>query len=377
MSDHTVLRLITRLNVGGPSRQALILSRELADRYPTVLAAGTPTDEEGELSDPAVPVVPLPLVRQVSPRADVASLAQVTKLMRRVRPALLHTHLAKAGSMGRMASLSVRPRPKVVHTYHGHVHDGYFRPAVERAFIETERMLARATDVIIAISPEIRDELLEIGIGRPEQYRIIPLGLDLEAFLAVEGSSGLLRTQLGLDGRTPLIGAFGRLVKIKHLTMLIDAVASMDGVHLALIGDGEERLALEQYARDSPAAGRVHFTGWAPDVAAYVSDLDVVALTSRNEGTPVALIEALAAARPVVATDVGGVRFVVKDGETGLLAPAEDPTAFATQLRNALESPERMAGLASAGRAHVTDSFSSHRLVTDIGALYDELSGDG
>jgi glycosyltransferase involved in cell wall biosynthesis len=369
----TVLRLITRLNVGGPSRQALLLTRELAADYPTVLGAGTPEASEGEMSDPAVTVEHVPLKRAVSPRADVASLVRVTRLVRRIRPALLHTHLAKAGSMGRLASLTIRPRPKVVHTYHGHVLDGYFSPTAQRVFIETERMLARATDVIIAISPEIRDDLLSIGIGRPEQYRVIPLGLDLDSFLEVEGPSGLLRTQLGLDDRTPLVGAFGRLVAIKHLTMLIDAVAQLDGVHLALIGDGEDRLALEQHARDSPAAGRVHFTGWAPDVAAYVSDLDIVALTSRNEGTPVALIEALAAAKPVVATDVGGVRFVVKPDETGLLAPTEDAETFARLLRTALDQPDRMRGLALAGRAHVEASFSSHRLVADIRSLYAEL----
>ncbi|MEO7556151.1 MAG: glycosyltransferase, partial [Acidimicrobiales bacterium] len=199
-----VVRIITRLNIGGPARQALLLTRELAADYPTVLAAGTPTTSEGELADPAVTVRRLPLVRSLSPRRDARAVAAVRALLREHRPRLLHTHMAKAGTVGRIAALSSgRDRPRLVHTFHGHVLEGYFRPAVQRAFLEVERRLATRTDILIAVSPQIRDELLALGIGVPDQYRVVPLGLDLEPFFAVSGPSGALRRQLCLSSDTP------------------------------------------------------------------------------------------------------------------------------------------------------------------------------
>ncbi|MDP9072902.1 MAG: glycosyltransferase, partial [Actinomycetota bacterium] len=166
-----VVRLITRLNIGGPARQALILTRELAEVYPTLLVAGTPSAVEGELSDPAVRVERVPLVRQLRPTTDVQALASTRRLLRCHHPKLLHTHMAKAGTIGRLAALSLgRYRPRTVHTFHGHVLDGYFHPLVQRSFVEVERRLARHTDLLIAVSPQIRDSLLAIGIGTAEQY---------------------------------------------------------------------------------------------------------------------------------------------------------------------------------------------------------------
>lgn len=368
-----VVRVITRLNIGGPARQALLLSRRLQAEWPTVLAAGMSGTSEGELSDAGVTVHPVPLVRRLSPAMDLRAAASVRSLLKMHRPRLVHSHMAKAGAIARTTALGLRPRPRLVHTFHGHVLDGYFRPGAQRAFLEIERRLARHTDRLIAVSPQVRDELLGLGIGVPEQYRVVPLGLDLDRFLALDERSGRLRRRLGLGADAVLVGAVGRLAAVKDLTTLLQAVARLDGVHVVLVGDGDERPALQAEAGRLGLSHRAHFIGWELDIVAVMGDLDVVVLTSRHEGTPVALIEALAARRPVVATDVGGVRFVVEDGVSGLLAPARDPAAFAERLGQALGDPAGAAQMASKGRDQVRSRFNADRLVSDIAGLYSEL----
>ncbi len=368
------MRLATRLNIGGPARQCLLLTRALSQEFPTTLAAGTPPPEEGEMTDPDVVVRRLPLARPFHPATDLRALAATRALLREVRPAILHTHMAKAGTIGRVAAETVRPRPVTVHTFHGHVLDGYFKPAVERAFLAAERLLARRTDVLIAVSPQVRDALVELGVGAPQRWRVVPLGLELGRFAAVTGPTGRLRQRLSLGPDVPLVGAVGRLVPIKDLATLVRAVARLDGVHLALIGEGEQRAELEALVASLGVEPRVHLPGWADDVAAWMADLDVVALTSRNEGTPVALIEALAAGRPVVATAVGGVPFVVRHGVTGWVVPPADAAAVAEKLEAALADPGEGARRAATGRTEVLARFASDRLVADIATLYRELT---
>ncbi len=368
------VRLITRLNVGGPARQALLLTRELQADFPTILAAGDPTAVEGELSDPLVPVRRLPLVRPLHAASDARAVAAVRRLLGETGARLLHTHMAKAGTVGRVAARTMAgSRPRTIHTFHGHVLEGYFNPGVQRAFIEVERALARRTDALLAVSPEIRDALQSLGIGRRREFHVIPLGLDLDPFLAVHQPAGSLRGQLGLGDDQPLVGVLGRLVAIKAIEVLLDAMVSLPGVHLAVIGDGDQREMLVGRSAELGLAGRVHFVGWSPDVPAALSDLDVVALTSRNEGTPVALIEALAAARPVVATDVGGVSHVVKHGVTGWLAPSGDAEAVAELIRHTLDARDESAAMAVAGREDVRTRFGKDRLIVDIRALYTDL----
>lgn len=374
MDGFRVVRLITRLNIGGPAKQALMLTRELAGPYPTLLGAGTPPAAEGELSDPTVRVEHLPLVRPLRPVTDARAVGSVRNLLAHQRPELVHTHMAKAGTVGRLAGLSLgRHRPRLVHTFHGHVLDGYFPRAAQRGYIATERRLANSTDMLIAVSPQTRDELLALGVGRPEQYRVVPLGLDLRPFSPEAATRGRLRTRLGLGYETPLIGAVGRLVPIKDIDTLLAAIARLPEVHVALVGDGESRRQLQERAEDLGIAGRAHFVGWYDDVIGAMADFDVVALTSLHEGTPVAIIEALASATPVVATAVGGVGFVIRDGITGLLAPKADPVAFAEQLSCALSDRVRARAMAIAGQRDVTERFGYQRLVDDIANLYDEL----
>lgn len=369
---YQVVRLITRLNIGGPARQALLLTKELSTTHATLLGAGFPASEEGELSDPDVAVHRLPLVRPVQPGTDLRAFRKTRGLLQRVHPKILHTHMAKAGTIGRLAARGSAIR--TVHTYHGHVLGGYFSRPVERAFLETEKRLARGTDVLVAISPEIRDELLDLGVGRPGQYEVIPLGFDLSRHLAVTGPSGALRMRLRLPASSPLIGTVARLVPIKDLGTLLRAICLLPDVHLAVLGDGEQRGFLEELARELRVEGRVHFLGWWKDIPTAMSDLDAVVLTSLNEGTPVSLIEALACQRPVVATDVGGVRFVVNDGRTGLVVPPRDPATVATAVRRLLDAPVLAAELAANGRASVEGRFDKRRLLSDVTTLYDGLA---
>lgn len=369
-----VVRLITRLNVGGPARQALLLTRELAIDYPTTLAAGRPTEREGELLHPEVPVRYVPLVRPLRPDADTRAALAVRRLLCETRPALIHTHMAKAGTVGRWAASTVSPRPRTVHTFHGHIFEGYFSPAVQRTFLEIERRLARRTDVLIAISDAIREDLLALGIGRPRQYRVIPLGFDLRPFLEIDEPRGDLRRSLGLARDVPLVGIIGRLVPIKDHVMLLNAVARLPAVHVAVIGDGELRADLEARVATMRLGDRVHFTGWAMDIATVISDLDVVVLTSKNEGTPVSLIEAAACGRPSVATKVGGVGMVVEHGVNGYLTRPGDPEHLATALEQLLADPAGRRRMGEAGRARVREQFSQERLLRDIRELYAELT---
>jgi glycosyltransferase involved in cell wall biosynthesis len=366
------------MNIGGPANQVLLLAKGLAPAYTTLLAAGTPGEREGELTDPGVPVQRVPLVRPVRPATDLQALASIRRLIRHTGPRLVHTHMAKAGSIGRLAVLSSSKsrRPRSVHTFHGHVLEGYFGGAQRRGFLQVERFLARHTDALVAVSPEVRDELLDLGVGKPGQYQVIPLGLDLDKFAGVrprDGAAGQLRNAIRLGPETPLAGAIGRLVPVKDHATLFRAIAATPGYHLAVLGDGELRPTLEGLARDLGVAERTHFTGWWADVPSALADLDVVVLSSRNEGTPVALIEALAAARPVVATDVGGVRHVVQDGETGWLCRAADPDGLAQLLQRVGSERALAIRLAEEGRRRVALRFGRARMVADYVTLYGEL----
>lgn len=381
-----VLLLLTRLNIGGPAGQALLLAKGLAPDFEALLAAGTPAAKEGELTDPEVRVHRVPLVRPVRPATDLRAFTVLRRLVNDAGPGLVHTHMAKAGTLGRLAVLSSGPpakRPRLVHTFHGHVLEGYFGGPQQSAFIALERLLARRTDVLVAVSPEVRDELVDLGVGKPAQYRVIPLGLDLAPFLAIgtggrsggNEAEGKLRAALGLGPDVPLAGIPGRLVPVKDHETLFSALATVPDVHLAVLGDGELRQTLEGMAHSLGIAGRTHFTGWWEDMPGALADLDVVVLSSRNEGTPVALIEALAAGRPVIATDVGGVRHVVQDSETGWLAPPGDPAALAELLRRVLEHRELAARLAAEGRRRVAQRFGQANMIASHVALYQELLG--
>jgi glycosyltransferase involved in cell wall biosynthesis len=377
-----VLRVISRLNVGGPALHTTLLTRRLdPGRYDTRLVTGRVAPDEGSYLDlyqlPPARVSRLPaLGREVRLSRDVVALRQLVRLMARARPHIVHTHTAKAGALGRVAALLTRV-PVIVHTFHGHVFQGYFGPAWTRVLLAVERALARRTDCLIAVSPAVRRELLALGIGSPERFRVVPLGLDLDVFARADALRGALRAELGIPPEAPLVGIVARLVPIKAHEVFLRAAALVGArlpeARFLLVGDGEGRPALERLAAGPGLADRVRFLGWRRDLDRIYADLDVVVLTSRNEGSPVALIEAMAAGRAVVATGVGGVRDFVADGVTGCVVRPGDAEAVAAGIADLLEHAERRQTLGKAGREHVLPRFGVERLLADIDRLYTEL----
>jgi len=372
-----VTLVVTRLNVGGAARQIRLLHAGLAERgFEPFVVSGREGAREGRLAvdGPNAAVIPS-LVREMRPLDDVRAFRSIERLLREQRPSVVHTHLAKAGTLGRVAARR-SGSPVLVHTFHGHVLRGYFSPAVSRVYLEVERRLASRTDALVAVSQHVRDELLELGIGRPERWRVIPVGIELEAY-ADTGSMEAARARFDLPATGPLIGVVGRLVPIKDLETFLRTAARIAASHpdaaFVVAGDGELRRALEARAR-SLLGDRVWFLGWVQDLPALYAALDVVVLTSRNEGTPVSLIEAGAAGRPVVATRVGGVSEVVDEGVTGwLVSPAND-VALAARIAGLLDRPEEAAAFGVAAKALVAGRFSAAKTVEAHAELYRELS---
>ena len=266
--------------------------------------------------------------------------------------------------------------PVVVHTFHGHVLRGYFGALATAFYRGLERRLASVSDAVVAVSEAVKRDLVALGVAADAKIRVIPLGLDLEP-LATALPRGSLRGEARVAPAAPLVGIVGRLAPIKDVDSFLRAAASVAEVEpaarFAVVGDGEERPRLEAECRRLGLGGRVHFHGWRRDMAEVYGDLDVVVNCSRNEGTPVALIEALAAARPVVATRVGGTPDLLGDGRRGLLVPAGDPSALAAAILETLRSPGPAAARAREGQAYVLVHHSARRLLDDVDALYREL----
>jgi len=377
-----IARIIARLNVGGPGQHAISLSAGLDPaRFVTTLITGTVGPREGDLTAEArtrgvTPVVIPELGRRIHPTHDLVALGKLVTLFRRLRPDLVHTHTAKAGTLGRVAA-RLAGVPAIVHTFHGHVLDGYFSPTLSRLFLQIERVLARITDRIIAVSPQVRQDLLARGVGRSEQVEVIPAGLDLARFLHGAPSPARLRDMLAIPAGAPLLGIVGRLVAIKDHPTLFQALSRLQTPgpppHLIVVGDGERRQALTRLAQEIGLASRIHFLGWRTDLEAILGELDVVICCSKNEGTPLALIEAMAAGVPVLATDVGGVGDLIRQGETGWLAPPCDPPALSRAIRDLLADPERRARTVPSARRLALERHNVNTLLHRMEALYETL----
>jgi len=355
-----------------------MLHRALPERgYECELVSGAPQSEEGAFPPPAERYTLVEsLRRETDFLADARAIQTLTRLMRASRPDVVHTHTTTAGGLGRIAARRAKV-PVTVHTFHGHVLSGYLSGPQTRALTAAERALAKRTDALVSVSTRVRDELLALGIGRPEQWRVVPLGLELGDLLRGPAERPASRAALGLPPGGQLVGIVGRLAAIKDhgtfLEMAAKLASARTDVSFVVAGDGSLREALEAKAK-SLLGNRIRFLGWATDLPVLYGALDVVVLTSRNEGTPVALIEAGAAGLPVVATDVGGVAEVVRDGASGFVVPPGDAAALAARLGTLLDDPEAARAMGLAGREWVRARFSSGRLVDDLTALYSELT---
>lgn len=377
MSSHRVVRVITRLNVGGPARHAILLNRQLNERgFESQLISGVEAEREGVIKATGLVHTKVPtLKRPVDPVADIRTLHWLTGALRERHPSIVHTHMAKAGALGRIAARRAGV-PIIVHTYHGHVLEGYFGKGTTAAISAVERRLARFSDALVAVSETVRDGLLELGIGTQSQWRVIPLGLDLGHLLTLPDDRDRARAALGLSPKGIVVGFVGRLVSIKAPEVFLECVACIarqrPDVSFVIAGDGELRCSVER-AASNLGTDRIQFLGWVMDLGALYGALDIVVLTSRNEGTPVTLIEAGAAAKPAVAHGVGGVTDVVRHGETGFILPSNDPDEIAGSVLTLIDDAELRLRMGNAARDWVASKFAASRLVDDVAALYSEL----
>ena len=406
-----ILRIIARLNVGGPARHVVWLTEGLrAKGYDTVLVTGVVPPGEDDMtyfaeSAGVTPHVIPQMSREISLR-DASASWKLFRLMLRERPDLVHTHTAKAGTVGRVAGMLYRwltpavlmgkPRAcSFVHTYHGHVFHSYYGPVKTKLLVTIERALARlVTDRIIVVSEQQRREINQVfRVGAPEQYAVVPLGLDLRLFSDWPINRNRVREELTASDDELLVGIVGRLTEIKNHAMFLRAAGRVKElsrtssdprpVRFVIIGDGSLRRPLEAQARELGLAGDVVFLGTREDPQFFYPALDVVALTSHNEGTPLTLIEAMANERPVVATDVGGVvdllgaRLSDGDGytvcERGISVGSGDVEGFAEGLNRLVRDDGLRKQLGGRGREFVAHNYAKERLIDDISTLYDHL----
>lgn len=402
-----IIRIIARLNVGGPAKHVAWLSAGLQKpEYDSLLVAGTVPEGEGDMSYFADSLGVKPhyieeMSREISWK-DLATVWKIYRLLLRERPDIIHTHTAKAGTVGRVAGFCYRwITPKVllgqpracrfVHTYHGHIFHSYYSRSVTNAFIFIEKMLAKlVTDRIVVVSEQQGHEIhQQFGVGRARQFRVIPLGLDLSLFDGFQSRRNKFREELQIDDDTVLVGIVGRLTEIKNHEMFLRSVAQFKQtagaakVRFVILGDGNVRQHLESQTKSLGLEADVIFAGSRNDPEYFYPALDVVALTSRNEGTPLTLIEAMGNARAVVSTSVGGVVDLLgavtkeEDGyivcERGLRVAAGDEKAFAAALSRLVNDAELRLQLGERGLEFVQKKYRKERLLEDIRNLYDEL----
>jgi len=385
-----ILRIIARLNVGGPAIHVTLLTEKLgAPNYASTLVCGNIDADEGDMSYYAeahgVQPLTLPeLGRSLHPLHDLVTIWTLYRLIRRLKPDVVHTHTAKAGFVGRIAAW-LAGVPVIVHTFHGHVFRGYFSPTMTRVFLMLERMTARMSDTVITLTEGLRRELAdEYHVTRASHITVLPLGLDLAPFAASARKSGFSRLvamtptatvldtfpPLGAPLSAPLIGIVGRLVPVKNHALFLQAAVlvreKIPIAHFVIVGDGELRTSLENLVSSLNLSDSVTFTGWLRDLAPVYANLDVNVISSLNEGTPVSVIESLAAGCPVVATAVGGLPDLLDHGQLGRLVPSGDAQALADAIVAVLRNPPD--GLRA--RALMLDRYSIDRLVKDLDSLY-------
>ncbi len=386
-----VLRIINRFNLGGITYNVAYLSKYLSSNYETLLIGGA--EEEGEESSLHItdklnlkPVIIEELQRSIGFKNDRAAYKRIKQIIKEYKPDIVHTHASKAGAVGRMAAIHCKV-PIIVHTFHGHVFHSYFGKLKTAFYKSIERYLAGRTDAIIAISDIQRKELTEtFKICTPQQTHVINLGFDLERFtLDADQKRKDFRSKYNLQEDELAIGIIGRLAPVKNHELFIDAIDNISKksekkVRAFIIGDGETRQQLENYlvakklpfTNESSGNKLFCFTSWIKDVDWALAGLDLVALSSKNEGTPVSLIEAQAAGKFIVTTNVGGTADILHK-DCGFLCDQKKPGEFIAQLLNAVNNFETLSAKAKNGQALVLQKFSYKRLANDVEKLYDEL----
>lgn len=380
-----ILRIINRFNIGGPTYNATFLTRYLGDEYETMLVGGLP--EEGEADSLFIlekygvkPILIEEIKREPNFSSDRKAYKKIRQLIQEFKPDIVHTHAAKAGALGRRAAAAENV-PVIVHTFHGHVFHSYFGKVKTRVFKEIEKRLAKRSTGIIAISPQQKKELTELHkIVEADKVQVIPLGFDLKPFN--EGRLNYreeVRKELGLATNEVAVAIVGRLAPIKDHDFFLDVVEKIKGrvdgqVKFFVVGDGSEKEHIEERLKSiNSKVEVVRLMSWIKDIARFNAGMDIICLTSKNEGTPVSLIEAQAANIPVVSTDVGGVKDIIRNLETGIIVKERRPELYADQLLDLINDEKKRAKLSQNGWNHVEEKFHYTTLVKNMDSYYKQL----
>ncbi|MFM2156721.1 MAG: hypothetical protein RL516_1470 [Bacteroidota bacterium] len=389
-----VLQIINRLNLGGPTFIAGYLTAYLGEEYETMLLAGLKDDSE-ESSEFIVRNMGITpryinnMRREINWKDDRIAYKEIDAIIKEFQPDVVHTHAAKAGTLGRLAAINNNV-PVILHTFHGHVFEGYFGKLKTAIFLNIERYLAWKSSGIIAISKIQKEELYhKFKVASNKKSFVIPLGIDLEKFQTNQAEKrNTFRAQYHLTDDTIAVGIIGRLVPIKNHQLFVDCWKEIlskttKKVHAFIIGDGEDREVIFEYCKklnldynlgsNYNVENTITFTSWIIDIDTPVAGLDIIALTSNNEGTPVSLIEAQAAGKAIVSTNVGGIRDIVIEGKTALLSPKEDREQFSKNLLELIENESIRNNMASSSPSFAEASFGYMKMVENHRQLYSRL----
>jgi glycosyltransferase involved in cell wall biosynthesis len=381
MKKIKILRIIARLNIGGPAIHTILLTARFNnEKYCSKLVKGVEGYREGDMQSFAIengvePIVIPELQREINVIKDSVALWKLYRLMRREKPDIVHTHTAKAGMLGRTAAW-LAGVPVILHTFHGHILRGYFGRTKTLIFLQIEKIMAMLSTKIITISESLKKELVELGVAPEDKIEVIPIGLDLAQFVK-HNNRGEFKRSLGLSKDCLIVGTVGRLVPIKGQRYFLEAANKICGdmngngdVKFVIVGDGELRDELEARARELGLEGKVYFTGFRTDLTDIYADFDIMVLPSLNEGTPVALIEAMSSGKPVVATTVGGIIDLVEDGVTGLLVESESERELREGILALLSDKAKRTMLGRKGREAVYPAYDIETLVARMSDVY-------
>lgn len=380
-----ILRILNRFNVGGPTYNVAYLTKYLSDEYTTVLIGGEREESEASseyiLKELDIPYTIVPdMKRSISLKNDIKALQEIISIIKKEKPDIVHTHASKAGMLGRLAA-KICGVPYIFHTFHGHVFHSYFGKKKTSFFIHLERLLARWSTAIIAISDIQKHELGDIyKICPSEKIQVVPLGFDLHKFTEqTDEKRKQFRTQYNLQDDEIAIGIVGRLAPVKNHEMFIDAICNCQKqtskkIRAFIIGDGELAEQLQTYCKNTNTEQIITFTSWIKDVDVAYAGLDIVALTSFNEGTPVSIIEAQAAGKPVVSTNVGGISDIVQEDETALLSEI-DTEKFTEKLTRLINDDDLREKMSEKSRQFSDSKFSYVRLCIDMENVYKKFLG--
>ena len=388
-----VLRIINRFNLGGPTYNAAYLTKYLPPEYETLLVGGVAEKHETDSlhivkSLNINPIILPEMSRSIHPLNDWKSYVKLRKIIKQFRPDIVHTHASKAGLLGRLAAIHENV-PVIVHTFHGHIFHSYFHPLITKTFLNIERYLAQKTSTIVAISELQKRELSQVfKVAKDDKFEVIPLGLDLRKFAeGKEYKRSKFRSQHNIPKNYIVIGIVGRLVPIKNHYLIIDAIQYIKSkinrsLELMIVGDGSERENLKKYVQEKNLVYRtspiekpadVYFTSWIKEMDLAYAAMDIVALSSKNEGTPVSLLEAQASGKFVVSTNVGGVKDIVHPN-AGIIVQDFNVKSFANALLKSIESFEKVNSIIeNYVSPKIIEQYSYTRLIENMDNLYKRL----